>query len=110
MFRSNAIRIAQRISDVLDDMLVGDFDYVESGSRLYADIDYDRTFGTEHAASATATLASDFELHPHREPLRSRIARRPAGLDCDVTATDASCCPGRLPEQWETMSRGTAAT
>jgi hypothetical protein len=110
MFRSNAIRIAQRISDVLDDMLVGDFDCVEHGSRIYADIDYDRTYSTTHAVFADASLADDFEFHPHREPLRSRVSRRPSGLDCNPPATEGSRCPGRLPEQWETTNRGTAAT
>jgi hypothetical protein len=30
------------MSDLIDDMLVGDFDYIVDGDDVYADIDYDR--------------------------------------------------------------------
>jgi hypothetical protein len=43
MFSTTAIRLAARVADVIDEMLVGDFDYVEDESGLYADVDYDRT-------------------------------------------------------------------
>jgi hypothetical protein len=113
MFRSNATRIAQRISDVLDDMLLGDFDYVDTDAGLYADIDYDHAYGTHLAAPdsmlvAVSTPASGL-LRSHRPPVASRIARRPSGIDCPPAAAALTPCPGKLPEQWETTSRGNAA-
>jgi hypothetical protein len=42
MFRSATARVAARMSDLIDDMLVGDFDYIVDGEDVYADIDYDR--------------------------------------------------------------------
>lgn len=42
MFRSITARFADRVSDLVDEMLVGDFDYVTDGDEVYADIDYER--------------------------------------------------------------------
>jgi hypothetical protein len=42
MFRSVTSRFAAHMSDLIDDMLVGDFDYIVNGDKVYADIDYDR--------------------------------------------------------------------
>jgi len=59
MFRPFITQLAERAADVIDDMLVGDFEYVEDHTGLYADIDY-------------------YREHPHRVELRPAIARRPA--------------------------------
>jgi len=42
MFRRSATRVVEHLSDAIDDMLIGDFDYVVDGERLFADIDYER--------------------------------------------------------------------
>jgi hypothetical protein len=42
MFRSITARLADRMSELVDEILVGDFDYVIDGDEVYADIDYDR--------------------------------------------------------------------
>jgi hypothetical protein len=42
MFRSVTSRVAAHMSELIDDMLVGDFDYIVDGDEVYADIDYDR--------------------------------------------------------------------
>jgi hypothetical protein len=51
------MRFAARVADVIDEMLVGDFDFIEDESGLYADVDYDR-------------------IHPCRLELRTPIVRR----------------------------------
>ncbi len=81
MFRSTATRIAQRVSDVIDDMLLGDFEYVEAGTQLYADIDYQRRYGANPR----------FANHHHREWLTSRIERRPDPAECANTAPSTAC-------------------
>lgn len=42
MFRPLTTRLATRVADVIDEMLIGDFDFIEDESGLYADVDYDR--------------------------------------------------------------------
>jgi hypothetical protein len=42
MFRSASNHFAHRIGDLIDDMLVGDYDYILDGDELYADVDYYR--------------------------------------------------------------------
>ena len=55
MFRSVTNNLALRISELIDDILVGDFDYILDGDELYADVDY-------------------FRKHPHHGP-----EQRPGG-------------------------------
>jgi hypothetical protein len=57
MFRPAVTHIAERIAEILDDALIGDFDYISDGEALYADIDY-------------------YRKHPHRLDLRTAIVRR----------------------------------
>jgi hypothetical protein len=41
MFRPTATRLAARVANAIDEMLVGDFAFIEDESGLYADVDYD---------------------------------------------------------------------
>jgi len=42
MFRSVTSRLAAHMSELIDDMLVGDFEYIVDSDDVYADIDYFR--------------------------------------------------------------------
>ena len=70
MFRPTAIRLAARVADAIDEMLVGDFDFIEDETGLYADVDYDRT-------------------HPCRLELRAPIARRQCNAPAPAALTPA---------------------
>jgi hypothetical protein len=72
MFRPKAIRLAARVADVIDEMLVGDFDFIEDESGLYADVDYER-------------------LHPRQLELRAPIVRRPCNIPAPAALTSAAC-------------------
>ena len=72
MFRLTATRLAARAADVIDEMLIGDFDFVEDESGLYADVDYDR-------------------IHPRRLELRAPIPRRPCNAPAPAALTAAAC-------------------
>jgi hypothetical protein len=72
MFRPTAaIRLAARVADVIDEMLVGDFDFVEDESGLYADVDYDRN-------------------HPCVIELRTPIVRRQCNAPAPTALTAAA--------------------
>ena len=90
MFRSATNNFALRISDLIDDMLVGDFDYVLDGDELYADVDYyrkhphhadelswtpsaGRGFGAQRAAAAGPK-----ERRPGTVPARAAVCVSPA--------------------------------
>jgi hypothetical protein len=72
MFRPTATRLAARVADVIDEMLVGDFDFVEDESGIYADVDYDRK-------------------HPCRIELRTAIVRRQCNAPAPAALTPAAC-------------------
>jgi hypothetical protein len=65
------MRLAARVADAIDEMLIGDFDFIEDESGLYADVDYDRT----HAC--------------HLE-LRAPVARRPCNAPTPAALTPAA--------------------
>jgi len=73
MFRPKAIRLAARVADVIDEMLVGDFDFIEDESGLYADVDYDRN-------------------HPCRPELRFPIVRRQCNIAAQPSALTPAAC------------------
>jgi hypothetical protein len=72
MFRPTAIRLAARVADAIDEMLIGDFDFIEDESGLYADVDYGRT---DHC----------------RLVLRTPIARRQCDAPAPTALTPAAC-------------------
>ncbi len=57
MFRHAFHRALNRTAEIIDDMLLGDFDYIEDETGLYADIDY-------------------YRLHPHRGEFTIALPRR----------------------------------
>jgi hypothetical protein len=71
MFRPTAIRLAARVADVIDEMLVGDFDFIEDESGVYADVDYDRR-------------------HPCQVELRTPIVRRQCNAPSPAALTSAA--------------------
>jgi hypothetical protein len=72
MFRQRATRLAARLADAIDEMLVGDFDFIEDESGLYADVDYDR-------------------IHPCRLELNIPIVRRRCNIAAPSALTPAAC-------------------
>ena len=93
MFRSISHSLAQRISDLIDDMLVGDFDYVLDGDELYADVDYFRRH-PHHAPELTWTPAAGRGFGPQRPAAAGPKERRPG----TVPARAAVCVsPGHAP-------------
>lgn len=54
MFRTVTSRVAERMSDLIDDMLLGDYDYVVDGEHVYADVDYNRKCASERPALGVA--------------------------------------------------------
>jgi len=79
MFRSATVRLAARVSDLLDDMLVGDFDYIIDGDEIYADVDYFRTH-PHHADELTWTPAAGRGFGPQRSAASGPQARRPGAV------------------------------
>jgi|SRR5579863_1236971 len=86
MFRSTTTRLAQRVSDLIDDMLVGDFDYILDGEDLYADVDYFRKH-PHHVADLSWTPAAGRGLGPQRTAVSGPKERRPG----TVAARAATC-------------------
>ena len=76
MFRSATNNFAHRISDLIDDMLVGDFDYILDGEDLYADVDYYRKH-SHHAVQLSWTPSAGRGLGPQRAALVGPKERRP---------------------------------
>ena len=76
MFRSTTTRFANRLSDLIDDMLVGDFDYILDGDELFADVDYFRKH-PHHAAELTWTPAAGRGFGPQRGAAAGPKERRP---------------------------------
>lgn len=107
MFRSATNNFALRISDMIDDMLVGDFDYILDGDELYADVDYYRKHrdalptGVDyyrehphHAGELTWTPSAGRGFGPERAAVVGPKERRPG----TVPARAAVCvAPGRSP-------------
>lgn len=80
MFRSATTRFVHRLSDLIDDMLVGDFDYILDGDELYADVDYYRRH-PHHVPELTWTPAAGRGLGPQRSPAAGPRERRPGTVD-----------------------------
>jgi hypothetical protein len=78
MFRSVTSRVAGKVSDLIDDMLIGDYDYVIDGEHIYADVDYER-----HCASDALILGT---------PQRRAGAVRAAELPCSSPVRSAQAC------------------
>ena len=75
MFPSVIIRLGAHISDLIDDMLAGDFDYIADGESIYADVDYSR----EHPHRATElswTPSAGRGFGPQRLAVAGPKARR----------------------------------
>jgi hypothetical protein len=93
MFRSATNNLALRISDLIDDMLLGDFDYVIDGDELLADVDYYRRH-PHHAGELTWTPPAGRGLGPQRTATAGPKERRPGA----VPAGNFECVfPGRSP-------------
>ncbi len=86
MFRSTTARLAHRVSDLIDDMLVGDFDYILDGDDLYADVDYHREH-PHHVAELTWTPAAGRGFGSQRTAASGPKERRPG----TVPARAAEC-------------------
>ncbi len=84
MFRSATTRLAQRLSDLIDDMLVGDFEYILDGDDLYADVDYYRTH-PHHTEPLTWTPAAGRGFGPQRAVLSGPRDRRPGTVPARPT-------------------------
>jgi hypothetical protein len=77
MFRSITARFADRMSDLVDEMLVGDFDYVIDGDEVYADIDYE-WLARECGARVRSTPAlTDRDRRPGTIPPRPAVCVSP---------------------------------
>jgi hypothetical protein len=76
MFRSATNNFAHRISELIDDMLVGDFDYILVGDELYADVDYYRKH-PHHAGELTWTPSAGRGFGPQRTTSAGPNERRP---------------------------------
>jgi hypothetical protein len=93
MFRSATNNFAHRISDLIDDMLVGDFDYVRDGDELYADVDYYRRH-PHHSAELSWTPGAGRGFGPQRSAAAGPQERRPG----TVPARAGVCIsPSRAP-------------
>jgi hypothetical protein len=71
MFRPTAIRLAARLAEAVDQLLIGDFDFIQDESGIYADVDYDR-------------------IHPCRLELRAPIVRRQCSAAAPTPLTSAA--------------------
>lgn len=93
MFRSATNNFALRISDMIDDMLVGDFDYVLDGDELYADVDYYRKH-PHHAGELTWTPSAGRGFGAQRAavvgPKERRAGTVPAGVGVCVSPSRSS--------------------
>jgi hypothetical protein len=67
MFRSSTSRIVDRLAEAIDDMLIGDYDYVFDGGRVYADVDYVRRCSERDSRPAASV--------PRRGPVGIHCAR-----------------------------------
>lgn len=85
MFRSATNNFALRISDLIDDMLLGDFDYILDGDELYADVDYYRTH-PHHAAELTWTPSAGRGFGPQRAARVGPKERRPGTVPSRTAA------------------------
>ena len=93
MFRSVTNILALRLTELIDDMLVGDFDYILDGDELYADVDYFRKH-PHHKAELTWTPAAGRGFGPQRSTVVGPQERRPG----TVPARAAACVsPGHAP-------------
>jgi len=93
MFRSVTNILALRISELIDDMLVGDFDYILDGDQLYADVDYFHKH-PHHKAELTWTPAAGRGFGPQRSTAVGPKERRPG----TVPSRAATCVsPGHAP-------------
>ena len=77
MFRSITSRFADRVSDLVDEMLIGDFDYIVEGDELYADIDYERLASECGARVRLAPALTDRDRRPGTVPPRPAICVSP---------------------------------
>jgi len=84
MFRS-AIRFAALMSDLIDEMLVGDFDYIFDDDHVYADVDYHRAH--PHHEALSWTPAAGRGVGPQRPAVSGPKSRRPG----TVPAQPAAC-------------------
>jgi hypothetical protein len=76
MFRSATKNFTHRISELIDDMLVGDFDYILDGDELYSDVDYYRKH-PHHAGELTWTPSAGRGFGPQRTAAAGPKERRP---------------------------------
>lgn len=75
MFRYITSSLARLLSDAIDDMLLGDYDYILVGNRLYADVDYFHAH-PHHAGELTWTPAAGRGFGPQRSVGVGPVERR----------------------------------
>jgi hypothetical protein len=79
MFRVEKLyALANRLSELIDDMLLGDFQYIAEGRDVYADVDYERL--RLHAAPLTWTPAAGRGFGPQRPAVAGPVSRRPGAV------------------------------
>lgn len=102
MFRSATNNLALRISDLIDDMLVGDFEYIVDGEHVYADVDYYRRH-PHHAGELSWTPSAGRGFGAQRAAVAGPKERRPG----TVPAQTAVCVsPARLGGQRPVTAAG----
>jgi hypothetical protein len=84
MFRSATKNLAARLGELLDDMLVGDFNYVVDGLDVLADVDYHRRH-PHHVTALTWTPAAGRGLGPQRHAVAGPRERRPGVVPTQPT-------------------------
>jgi hypothetical protein len=77
MFRATTLRLANRMSDLIDDMLVGDFDYIADGDEVYADVDYYRMTRECGARMRPAAEHVDRDRRPGTVPPAPAVCSSP---------------------------------
>lgn len=101
MFRSATNNFAHRMGALIDDMLVGDFDYILDGEDLYADVDYYRKH-PHHTGGLTWTPSAGRGFGPQRAATTGPKERRPG----TVPAGAAVCV---FPDRSSVLRPATAA-
>jgi len=118
MFRFAIASLAGRVAEVIDDMLLGDYEYVLADGRLYADVDYLNALEAEelrerageyfrthphHSSELTWTPSAGRGFGPQRTVLAGPAERRAGTVPARAGACDA---PARTPLAWAHTAAG----
>ncbi len=107
MFREAIIHLATRLSAHIDDMLLGDFDYIAYGDRVYADVDY-RRLRRHHPTPLSWTPAAGRGFGPQRPLVAGPVSRRPGSVpERPVTCVSSVRTAGSQPATVTGRSRTT---